>query len=172
MDVNQHVNNHLTRPRWGRGGEEERGGGGGGGGGGWTAGTFCWKSRASQRIPLLSLGQVRTNASPTATVLGTHSAVRSINVALRSRRPYGLIGTGSPRRLPRLSHSSWALCCPLLQCCFTSTETVHTKPVLNWANCLFVEYTSDSSTNYNSFLNWTFSSPNMVRAVRRIILRS
>ena len=29
------------------------------------------------------------------------------------------------------------------------------------------EHTSDSSTNYDSFLNWTFSSPNMVRTVRR-----
>ena len=27
------------------------------------------------------------------------------------------------------------------------------KPVLNWANVFFAEHTSDSSTNYNSFLN-------------------
>ena len=25
--------------------------------------------------------------------------------------------------------------------------------VLNWAKCLFAEHTSDSSTNYDSFLN-------------------
>ena len=30
-------------------------------------------------------------------------------VALRPSRPYGLLGTGSPGRPPRLSHSSWAL---------------------------------------------------------------
>ena len=46
------------------------------------------------------------------------------------------------------------------------------KPVLNWAKCLFAEHTSDSSTNYNWFLNWTFSSPKMVRTVRRATLRS
>ena len=67
------------------------------------------------------------------------------------------IRTESPGRPPRLSHSSWALpyvwwwcrascprisvdvlgancdqCRSMVQCCFTSTETV--KPVLNWAN--------------------------------------
>ena len=31
------------------------------------------------------------------------------NVALRPQGPQGLFGTGSPARLPRLSHSSWAL---------------------------------------------------------------
>ena len=37
---------------------------------------------------------------------------------------------------------------------FTSTEARWPiSPVLNWANCLFAENTSDSSTNYNSFLN-------------------
>ena len=30
-------------------------------------------------------------------------------VALRPQRPWGLYGTGSPGRPPRLSHSSWAL---------------------------------------------------------------
>ena len=38
------------------------------------------------------------------------------------------------------------------------------KPVLNWANCYFAELSSDSSTNYTSFLlielGQTFSSPN------------
>ena len=46
------------------------------------------------------------------------------------------------------------------------------KTVLNWANCLFAEHTSDSSTNCNSFLNLTLISPNMVRTVRRTMLRS
>ena len=45
------------------------------------------------------------------------------------------------------------------------------KPVLNWAKYLFAENTSDNSTNYDSFLNWTFSSPNVIRTVRRSILR-
>ena len=27
------------------------------------------------------------------------------------------------------------------------------KPVLNWAKCLFAEHTSDSSANYDSFVN-------------------
>ena len=49
-------------------------------------------------------------------------------------------------------------------CCCTCV-----KPVLNWA---FAEHTSDSSTNYDLFLNWTFISPNMVRAVRRTLIRS
>ena len=30
------------------------------------------------------------------------------NVALRPRRAYGVLGTGSPGRPPRLTHSSWA----------------------------------------------------------------
>ena len=35
-----------------------------------------------------------------------------------------------------------------------SVESVDVKPVLNyWENCLFAQHTSDSSTNYNSFLN-------------------
>ena len=46
------------------------------------------------------------------------------------------------------------------------------KPVLNWANCLFAEHTSDSSTNYNSFLNLTFLFAERVQAVRRTMLRS
>ena len=43
------------------------------------------------------------------------------------------------------------------------------KPVLNWANVCSPEHTSDSSTNYDSFLNWTFSSPNMVRTVQTLL---
>ena len=31
------------------------------------------------------------------------------SVVLRPQRPYGLLGTGSPGRPPRLPHSSWAL---------------------------------------------------------------
>ena len=49
------------------------------------------------------------------------------NVALRLQRPYGLLGTGSPGRPPRLSHSSCALIFlhrSFVQCCFTSTETM------------------------------------------------
>ena len=37
---------------------------------------------------------------------------------------------------------------------------------------MFAEHTSDNSTNYDSFLNCTFSSPNMVRTIRRTLLRS
>ena len=33
------------------------------------------------------------------------------------------------------------------------TFSLLVKPVLNWTNCLVAEYTSDRSTNYNSFLN-------------------
>ena len=43
------------------------------------------------------------------------------------------------------------------------------KPVLNWANVCSPEHTSDTSTNYDSFLNWTFSSPNMVRTVQTLL---
>ena len=55
-----------------------------------------------------------------------HPRDRSVNVALRPQRPYGLLGMyGSPGRPPRISHSSW-LCCFfffLFRCCYTSTET-------------------------------------------------
>ena len=43
------------------------------------------------------------------------------------------------------------------------------KLVLNWANVCSPEHTSDTSTNYDSFLNWTFSSPNMVRTVQTLL---
>ena len=43
------------------------------------------------------------------------------------------------------------------------------KPVLNWANVCSPEHTSETSTNYDSFLNWTFSSPNMVRTVQTLL---
>ena len=43
------------------------------------------------------------------------------------------------------------------------------KPVLNWANVCSPEHTSDTSTNYDSFLNWTFSSPNMVQTVQTLL---
>ena len=44
------------------------------------------------------------------------------------------------------------------------------KPVLNWTNVCSPEHTSDTSTNYDSFLNWTFSSPNMVRTVQTLLI--
>ena len=43
------------------------------------------------------------------------------------------------------------------------------KPVLNWANVCSAEHTSDASTNYDSFLNLTFSSLNMVRTVQTLL---
>ena len=43
------------------------------------------------------------------------------------------------------------------------------KPVLNWTNVCSSEHTSDTSTNYDSFLNRTFSSPNMVRTVQTLL---
>ena len=43
------------------------------------------------------------------------------------------------------------------------------QPVLNWANVCSPEHTSDTSTNYDSFFNWTFSSPNMVRTVQTLL---
>ena len=43
------------------------------------------------------------------------------------------------------------------------------KPVLNWANVCSREHTLDTSMNYGSFLNLTFSSPNMVRTVQTLL---
>ena len=43
------------------------------------------------------------------------------------------------------------------------------KPVLKWANACSPEHTSDTSTNYDSFLNWTFSLPNMVWTVQTLL---
>ena len=43
------------------------------------------------------------------------------------------------------------------------------KPILNWVNVCSPEHTSDTSMNYDSFLNWTFSSPNMVRTVQTLL---
>ena len=44
------------------------------------------------------------------------------------------------------------------------------KPILNWVNCLFAKHPVDSLTNYYLFLNWTFTSLNMVWTVRRTML--
>ena len=63
-------------------------------------------------------GEPRTSTSTFVLVL---SSVRSM--LLYVQRPYGLSGTGSPGRPPRLSYWFWAL---FVQCCFTSTETVRT----------------------------------------------
>ena len=51
----------------------------------------------------------------------------SFSVALRPQRLYGLLGTGSPGRPPRPSHSSCALKCRVrVQSCFTSIEIIRT----------------------------------------------
>ena len=42
---------------------------------------------------------------------------------------------------------------PISRLCSGQEKLSPLKPVLNWANCLFAEHTSVSSTNYNSFLN-------------------
>ena len=55
----------------------------------------------------------------------------------------------------------------------TAVSAVTIKPVLNWANvCSLNILWTVRLTNYDSFLIWTFSSPNMVRTVRRTLLRS
>ena len=47
--------------------------------------------------------------------------------ALHPRRPWWLLGTGSPGWPPQLSRSPWALSsASFVQCCFMSTETVRT----------------------------------------------
>ena len=51
-------------------------------------------------------------------------------------------------------------------------DTGTLKPVLNWANVSSPEHTLDSSTNYDLFFNWTFSSLKMVQTVRQTLLRS
>ena len=57
----------------------------------------------------------------------------------------------------------------MVQCTFSETTRRLVKPVLNWTNVCSPEHTSDTSTNYDSFLNWTFSSPNMVRTVQTLL---
>ena len=47
-------------------------------------------------------------------------------------------------------------------------QLLRLKPVLNWANVCSPELTSDTSTNYDSFLN-CFSSPNMVRTIQTLL---
>ena len=37
--------------------------------------------------------------------------------------------------------------------CHLSNEKLSVKPVLNWANVCSPEHASDTSTNYDSFLN-------------------
>ena len=63
-----------------------------------------------------------------------------------------------------LSRSSVTRCIPTTCSC-----TLSIKPVLNWVNVCSPEHTSDTSMNYDSFLNWTFSSPNMVRTVQTLL---
>ena len=44
--------------------------------------------------------------------------------------------------------------------------------LISWANICFAEHSSEYSMNFTSFLDWAHSSPNMVRTIRRTILRS
>ena len=52
---------------------------------------------------------------------------------------------------------------------FKCGQNLTVKPVLNWANVCLPEHTSDTLTNYDSFLNLTFSLPNMVRTVQTLL---
>ena len=54
---------------------------------------------------------IRDGEPRTATSIFTHWALKpwKFSVALRPQRLYGLLGTGSPGRPPRLSRSSWVL---------------------------------------------------------------
>ena len=73
----------------------------------------------------LPLGQTGSCYSHSSELHLMH--VRSFNVALRLQKPQDVLGTGSPGRPPRLSHSCWALTvCVHVQFYFTSTETVRT----------------------------------------------
>ena len=76
----------------------------------------------------LPTGVVSSSPAPSGVSLSPHLRTRlKFRVALRPQRPYGLLGTGSPGRPPRLSHGSWALVNRLcVQCCFTSTEVIRT----------------------------------------------
>ena len=58
---------------------------------------------------------------------------------------------------------------PLLSCDVFRALITSLKLVLNWANVCLPEHTSDTSTTYDSFLNWTFSSPNMVRTDQTLL---
>ena len=51
----------------------------------------------------------RTSTSISTQLLGSEFVLSEFSVALRQQRPSGLLGTGSPGRPPRLSHSSRAL---------------------------------------------------------------
>ena len=66
----------------------------------------CAKQYSSVRLLFHSrLDPLKLSRDPLQGVAGTPS---SSNAALRPQRPYGLLGTGSPGRPPRLSHSFWA----------------------------------------------------------------
>ena len=56
-------------------------------------------------------GEPRTSTSTFSQLLRSAlpASLLLFSVALRPEKPYGLLRTGSPRRLPRLSHSSCAL---------------------------------------------------------------
>ena len=63
------------------------------------------------------------------------------NVAFHPQRPYGLLGTGSPGRPPRLS-----------QCCFTSTEAIRIigdgEPRMTTASFTMLLYIHRGHTDY------------------------
>ena len=65
---------------------------------------YCFTSTRTERT--FKDGQPRTTTSTFTQLLNSEF---DFNVDLRAQGPYGLLGTGSSGRPPRLSHSSWTL---------------------------------------------------------------
>ena len=68
----------------------------------------------------------------------------------QEKLPSGSLCSGQ-EKIPSLNLNVPAV--PSCSLCSGQEKLSPLKPVLNWENCLFAEHTSDSSTNYNSFLN-------------------
>ena len=66
---------------------------------------------AVKRLRSVTFGEVRTTTSTLTQLLSSDFCQRIFFYygVLRPQRPYGLLGTGSPGRPPRLSHSSRVL---------------------------------------------------------------
>ena len=97
----------------------------------------------------------------------------SFDISLRSWHGRRTIASHARSGLRGVTETAWRTGPPphregvgqfIVQYCFTS--------ILNWANVCSPNILRTVRRTNDSFLNWTFSSPNMVRTVRLTILRS
>ena len=101
----------------------------------------------------ISNGEPRTSTSTFTQLLSSGANTRLFNDTLRPQRPYGLFGTGSPGRPPRLSHSSWTLLPIIYIICFRTAPTCHCYRCYCYCYCHYC-YQNDYTISIPIFPHW------------------